>query len=151
MSSIEDTENCYTISVPVYYTQTFKTKPDKTFLLSLNKWNTAHYHLRNEIKQFYNDEFVQTILRDAPIKIDGTYETAYVYYYKNVKSDLSNVCSLVSKFFLDATVKAGLTEEDTVKYCVKETFLVGEQDKEKPRVEIFIRKFKEETCQTLEQ
>jgi len=135
----------YSQSIGVYYTQVFKTKPNKTFLLSMNKWNTAHYHLRNDIKQFYNDAFVSTITKANLPKITGKYETAYVYYYKNSQSDLSNVCSLVSKAFLDAAQQANLVSEDNVKFCMKEAFYVGEQDKENPRVEVYIRKWKEDT------
>jgi len=145
MKNSDELEEFLFYSMSVYYTQNFKTKPSKTFLLSMNKLFTAHYHLRNEIKQHFNDYFMKLFLDEKPVPIKGQYEVAYVYYYKNVKSDLLNVGSFVSKVLLDALQKAGVVEEDNVKFCVKETFLVGGKDKDNPRMDIYIRKYEDET------
>lgn len=129
------------IEVPVYYTQTFKTKPSKTFLVGMNWYNTAHYYIRNEVKQEYSNLIIP-LLQKEKFNITGTYEVAYIYHYKNTQSDLLNVGALMSKYFLDSAQKAGTVEEDNVMYCKKETFYVGKQEKENPRVDIFIRPYK---------
>ena len=132
------------LTVPCYYTQVFKTKPSKTFLVGMNWLRTAHHYLQNAVKQAYS-EMITPILVDSQFILKGTYEVAYVYHYKSKTSDLLNVGALMSKYFLDAAQKAGTVEEDNVQYCLKESFYVGSQDRENPRVEIFVRPYKEKT------
>jgi hypothetical protein len=130
------------IEVPCYYTQTFKTKKSKTFLVGMNWLRIAHHYIQNQVKQDYSD-LITPKLAASGFKIKGKYEVAYVYYYKNKSSDLLNVGALMSKYFLDAAQKAGIVTEDNVQYCTKEAFYVGTQDKENPRVEIYIRPIKD--------
>lgn len=78
----------------------------------------------------------------TPIK--GKYELALKYYYKNAVSDLDNVCGMANKHANDAFQAYGLVENDNVKHCIKSCYYVAEQDKENPRVEIFVRKVNEE-------
>lgn len=129
---------------PIYYEQIFKTKKNKTVLISANTMRNSHHYLQNNIKQWLNDYFMKELSQYSEFKIPYKYETYYLYYYKNVKSDLTNVCSQISKAFLDALQKSGNVVEDDVRHCVKEVFEVAEQDKNSPRVEIFVRQFKEE-------
>lgn len=131
------------IMLPVYYTQIFKTKKDKTFLVGMNWYRTAHYHILNEVKVYFTDNILD-ILRTMDAKpIEGAYELAIIYHYKNMTSDLGNVCSIASKHANDAFEKYGLVQNDNVKFCKKEAYYVGDHDKENPRVEIFIRKYDE--------
>lgn len=126
------------IAVPCYYTQEFKTKKSKTFLVGMNWLRVSHHYIQNKVKQDYSDLITPKLVASG-FKIKGKYEVAYVYYYKSKVSDLLNVGALMSKYFLDAAQKAGTVEEDNVQYCVKEAFYIGEQDKDNPRVEIYIR------------
>lgn len=132
------------ITIPVYYTQRFKTKPEKTFLVNMNWYRNAHYHIKNEVKQWFNEEILRQlrILNAEPIK--GHYELAFVYHYKNPITDLDNVCAMSNKAFNDAAQAYGLVENDNVKFCKKTAYYVGEQDKENPRMEIYIRKYLKE-------
>jgi len=131
------------ITLPVYYTQRFKTKKDKTFLVGMNWYRVAFYHIKNEVKKWFTEEILKQLNKMKARPIKGSYEIAIVYYYKNPVSDLGNVCSLASKHANDAFEKYGLISNDNVKYCKKEAYYVGVQDKENPRVEIFVRAFKE--------
>ncbi len=132
------------IIIPVYYTQTFKTKPDKTFLVNLNWYRNAHYFIKNEVKQAYN-ELIITYLKANNIQpIPGKYELAFEYYYKSVVSDLDNVCAMANKHCNDAFQAYGLVENDNVKYCIKSTYYVKEQDKKNPRIEVYVRAIPEE-------
>ena len=110
----------------------------------MNWYRSAHYHIKNEVKVWFTNDIIKqlTALKAKPIK--GPYELAFEYHYKTVTSDLGNVCSLASKHANDAFEKYGLIENDNVKFCKKECYYVGKQDKENPRVEIFIRAIKEE-------
>jgi hypothetical protein len=71
-------------------------------------------------------------------KIEGRWLTKYVYYYKNKTSDASNVISQIEKFALDALVGAGVVEDDCVKYHIGSQGWHVVEDKENPRVEIFV-------------
>jgi hypothetical protein len=127
------------ISAPVYYVQSFKTKKAKTHLISLNTMRTAHYYLQNAIKQWQNDFFMNEFKKHNFTKIKGEYKVAYVYYYKNIQSDMPNVLPQISKAFLDAAQKYGLVAQDNVKHCVQECHYVGKQDKDNPRAEIYLQ------------
>jgi Holliday junction resolvase RusA-like endonuclease len=80
---------------------------------------------------------------DSDFKIKDSYEIAMVYYYKNILSDLDNICSQILKYSLDALQKAGVIVDDNIKYGKKISFYVGEQDKEHPRVEMYVKEFKD--------
>ena len=129
------------LTLPVYYTQTFKTKPDKTFLVGLNWYRSAHYFIKNEVKQYYNTLIIEQLEAISAPKLKGPYELAFKYYYKSVVSDLDNVCAMANKSFNDAAQAYGLVENDNVKYCRKSCYYVASQDKDNPRMEVFIRKF----------
>ena len=147
MSSIEFIH----LTIPCYYTQTFKTKADKTFLVNMNWYRNAHHFIKNTVKQYYNT-FIMDQLRTinaAPIK--GPYELAFKYYYKSVVSDLDNVAGLANKHFNDAAQAYGLVENDNVKFCKKSCYFVGGQDKDNPRIEIYVRAIpKEELDESLD-
>jgi Holliday junction resolvase RusA-like endonuclease len=133
-----------TLTIPCYYIQKFKTKDDKTLFINLNWWRNAHYFIKNEVKQAYTSLIIKQLkaLNAKPIK--GKYELAFKYYYKNVTSDLDNVCAMANKHFNDAAQAFGLVENDNVKHCIKSCYYVAEQDKENPRIEIFVRKVEDE-------
>jgi len=132
-------DNYIHLTLPVYYTQTFKTKPDKTFLVNLSWYRNAHHFIQNEVKQYYTSlitTFLQSVQAE-PIK--GKYELAFEYYYKNSVSDLDNVCAMANKHCNDAFQAYGLVENDNVKHCVKSAYYVAGVDKENPRIEVYIR------------
>lgn len=56
--------------------------------------------------------------------------------------DIGNVCSVHSKFFLDALVELGKIEDDNYLFIPNEEYLMGEVDKDNPRVEIKIEEIK---------
>ena len=72
------------------------------------------------------------------------YSVLYVYYYKNVVSDLPNAGALASKFFNDSLQTLNLVPNDNVKYLLAEHYLVGGQDKLNPRIEIQIKEYPDE-------
>jgi len=144
ITTIKDVFEYIHLTIPCYFTQHFKTKKDKTFLVGMNWYRTAHYQIKNQVKIWFTDDILKQLKAMNAKPIKGKYEVAFKYYYKNGSSDLMNVCGLASKHANDAFEKYGLIENDNVKHCVKECAYVGEQDKENPRVEIFVRAVKEE-------
>ena len=130
-------QQSYKFSLPVYYTQKFKTKKDKTFLVSMNWYRNAHYYIKNEVKI----DFEKTITNMFNVffpdaKISGAYGIKGTYYYKNSGSDLGNVTFILSKFINDALQVQNVVINDNVKYCKEECYKVGELDKENPRLEV---------------
>ena len=136
---IQDVFEYIHITIPVYYTQTFKTKADKTFLVGMNWYRTAHYFIKNEVKKWFTHDIVRQLTSQQAATIKGPYELAFEYYYKNKTSDLGNVCGIASKHANDAFEAYGLVSNDNVQYCKKECYYVGGEDKENPRMEIYIR------------
>lgn len=137
--------NEYTrITIPVYYVQTFKTKPDKVLFINLNWYRNAFRFIQNEVKKHYSTLIINQLkaLNATPIK--GKYELAFEYYYKNVISDLDNVCAMANKHCNDAFQAYGFVENDNVKHCVRSCYYVKEQDKENPRIEVYIRPVKDD-------
>lgn len=122
------------VILPVYYTQEFRTKRDKTFLVGMNWFRNSFYHQQNSVKKYFSDLIKSQLV--GVKSIDGQYTVIYTYYYKSSVSDLGNVCSMASKFFLDALQESKLVINDNVQYCIKEEYLVGGEDKSNPRIEI---------------
>lgn len=123
--------------LPVYYTQTYKTKPNKTILVGMNWYRNAHHFAQNTIKQEFS-----SIIKNQLVNYSITFnkfEVEYVYYYKSKISDLSNVCSMASKIVLDSLQELNIVQNDNVQYCLRETFIVGLEDKSNPRIEVTIK------------
>ena len=130
------------ITIPVYYTQILKTKPNRTFLLSLNWYRNAPYFLQNTVKQSMTAIIVPQLI-ELPA-MTGKYKVTYNYYYKNSASDLSNVGPLASKWLLDVAQSIGTVQQDNVKYLVQETYTVIAQDRDNPRIEATITPVKDD-------
>jgi hypothetical protein len=62
--------------------------------------------------------------------------------------DLMNVCSIQSKYFLDALVENGKLPDDTYLHAIKETTEFGYIDPTNPRVEILIEEYNETKSNT---
>lgn len=120
------------INLPIYYTQTFKTKKDSTFLVGMNWYRNAHYHIQNKVKHYYHE-----LVPDINTNFDK-YKLKIDLYYKNPNSDGANICSMMEKFVLDALQEYKTVENDSVKYHLGTTWEVIAQDKLDPRVEITI-------------
>lgn len=125
------------ISLPIYYTQTFKTKDDKVWLVGDNAFRNWHYHLKNKVKQHYHS-LVEEQLKDATA-IDGPYKVHMDLFYKNANSDPSNIISRMEKFSLDGLQELGLIKDDNMKFHFGTSWNEPIQDKENPRVEITIK------------
>lgn len=129
------------ITIPCYYTQEYKTKDDKTFLLSLNWYRNAFHHQQNAVKQHMHELIVPQLANMPPI--DGTYSVTYNYYYKSPVSDMTNVIPMASKWLNDVLQSCKLVPNDNVKYLIAEHHYVATQDKLNPRIEATIHPTKE--------
>ena len=124
------------IILPIYYTQTFKTKDDKVWLVGDNAFRNWHYHLKNKVKQHYHKLVANQVLNHLPLPNQFTLHIDV--FYKNPNMDASNVSSRMEKFTLDALQEAGIIVNDNVKYHMGSCWVNKGQDKQNPRVEISI-------------
>jgi Holliday junction resolvase RusA-like endonuclease len=125
-----------TLTLPIYYTEQFKTKPDKISLVGMNLYRNAHYHLQNKLKQHYN-QLVTDQIQDKQSFDKFTVE--YQLFYKSPVCDASNVIALIEKFTLDALKLNGVITDDNVQYHQGSSYSVAGCDKINPRVEITIK------------
>lgn len=122
-----------TITLPIYYTQDYKTKKSKTYLVGLNNYRNWHHRFSNIVKIHYHELVLQAIGDNKFKKI----KLLYRVYVGRKNIDGSNIRSVIEKFFLDGLVESGAIQDDSVEYVVgdsSEYYL----DKERPRIEITI-------------
>ena len=119
------------LELPVYY-NTGKS----VVLYSSNFTRNAHFHILNKAKKHYQSLVADKLKEFEPIA--GMYTVRYIYYYKNINSDASNVVSGIEKAFLDAIQEIGLVTNDNVRYHIGSKWSVGGLDKLNPRMEIIL-------------
>lgn len=121
------------VTLPIHYTQTFKTKKDKTFLVGMNWYRNAHYLITNKVKSDYH-KMVYKQLKNLTF---GKIRLKYHVYVSRKNTDGHNIRSVIEKFFLDGLVEGGIIKDDSIDYVIGDSssyFL----DKDNPRIEIFI-------------
>jgi len=128
----------YKISLPIYYTQKFKNKKDKNILVGMNWYRNSNFFINNKVKKHYKDLIEDKLFYFIDDQIEGKYKVKYKLYYKNPRSDMMNIVSVIDKFLNDALQDYGLVKEDNVKFYTRCVVEVAEQDKENPRIEIEI-------------
>lgn len=121
---------------------------DKPFYLNLNVYRNAHYHTLNKAKTMFEQQ-VTPLLKILPKLINV--ELTYTLFTKTKQlSDVSNVCSIVDKFFCDSLVNLGYLPDDNYNHLSKVVYCFGGVDKDNPRVEVSINPieiFKEDDMQ----
>lgn len=125
-----------TLTLPIYYTQEFKTKPNKTTLLGMNAYRNWHHFTQNSAKTWFS-ELVGNLLPPNPETFDKFHMT-YQVFYKSTACDGSNIIALSEKFVLDALKTHGIITDDNVKHHLGSAWILGGQDKDNPRVIITI-------------
>lgn len=126
-----------TLELPIYWTQHFKTKDDKTVLVGMNWYRNAHYHNQNKMKKDFHELVTKQLGEET---IDNTFTLTLSLYYKNSSCDGANIAALIEKFTLDALQENKTVVNDNVKYHLGTTWSVIAQDKDNPRCEISITK-----------
>ncbi|MGL4402443.1 MAG: hypothetical protein ACRCTS_01700 [Fusobacteriaceae bacterium] len=127
------------LSLPLYYEQKFKTKPNKNILVALNWYRNCDFHINNKIKKEYHDIIKRELFGElgiyVPSKTGGKYRVKYKLYYKNSQSDLMNCVAVLDKYLQDALQEMGIVKNDNVKHYVGCSVEVAGQDKINPRLE----------------
>lgn len=90
----------------------------------------------NKAKKLFS-ETVTPALNNLPAFSRVTLE--YVLYTRTRRVlDISNVCSVVDKFFCDALVRSGHLEDDNFKFIDRVVYSFGGMDSDNPRVDVHI-------------
>ncbi len=123
------------LTLPIYWTQRFVTKKDKTTLVGMNFYRNAHYHNQNKMKSHFH-ELIKN--QSGICKINGQFKVHYKIFYKNPNCDGANIAALIEKFTLDGLQEQETIVNDNTKYHLGSTWEIISQDKDNPRCEISI-------------
>lgn len=106
------------------------------FALNLNVYRNAHYMTLNKAKVVFKELITPFLVQIPKLKCCSL---EYVLYPKtNRLCDVSNVCSIVDKFFSDAFVESGHLEDDNYTFIKDIKYRFGAVDPENPRVDVII-------------
>src|SRR5690606_18008135 len=109
----------------------------KKFSINLNYYRNAHYQELNKAKNKFT-ELVLDKIKHLP-KMEGC-SLEYVLYPANrQRCDVSNICSIIDKFFTDALVTCNRLEDDNYKLVPKVKYSFGAIDPKNPRCDVIIR------------
>lgn len=131
----------YRFTSPLNIVLPRKTKKDVSKGLNLNTYRNINFIMNNQMKVIYKQDFSESLsglVITPPIKVTYTY-----FSNSNRKSDISNMCCIVDKFFLDALTEFGCIPDDNYEYVKEVHYLFGGVDKGKGRVEILIEEIGE--------
>lgn len=133
----------YIIKSPleILYGYSKKKNKGRYFKLNLNVYRNTHYRILNIVKIKYK-ELLQEQIEKLPVlnKVGLIYK---VYMPTRRAYDVSNICAVHSKFFLDAFVEANRIRDDNYNFIPIEVNMFGGLDKENPRVDILIFDFED--------
>lgn len=109
---------------------------NKRFALNLNQYRNAHHHTLNNAKKSFH-ELMKTTLKNIP-RFKSVKLTYTVYPKTKKLLDISNVASIVDKFFSDSLVELGIIEDDNYLFVTEITYCFGSVDNVNPRCEVTI-------------
>ena len=105
--------------------------------LNINTYRNIHHFTNNMMKKNYKFKMMEQINKLPKL---NKIEVTYTLYPKTKRlCDVSNICCIVDKFFMDALIDLGKLEDDNYLFLPKITYLFGEVDKENPRCLIEIK------------
>lgn len=138
------------LKLPLSITLPRKTKEDKIFMLNLNVYRNANFHILNQAKIAWKEILRTEILNkndcfDKLLSICNGAVLRFVYtVHKGDKKsyDVANICSIIDKFTCDALVELGVIKGDNYKIISQVEYKTGEIDKENPHCELEIREAK---------
>ena len=122
----------WVVSVPISVMVTKK----KAFSLNLNQYRNANHFTLDKAKKEFADQ-VKSKLDNIP-SLDKI-RISYILYPKSQQlCDVSNICSIVDKFFSDCLTTKGIIPDDNYNHVKMVAYGFGEVDKLNPRCEVII-------------
>lgn len=120
----------YKFRSPIFIDMPRKTIKDKRRYLNLNAYRNWNFIISNNVKQEYTKLMTKT--HPKTFKQLKQVKITYYFYKRNKRHiDLTNVTSVVDKFFQDYLVKVGVLEDDTTEFVleVKSKYMGLDKDK----------------------
>jgi Holliday junction resolvase RusA-like endonuclease len=127
------------ITLPIYWEQKYKTKPNKTHLVGMNAYHNWHHMTYQNFKKEFHSLVIDQCSNSDIIK---GFTLDINLYYKNKTCDASNIVALIEKVLLDALQSAGVITNDNVQFHLGTTWRVAGQDRDNPRCDITIKEQK---------
>lgn len=119
------------ISIPI--------SKNKNFSLNLNVYRNTHYQTLNKAKRLYEACIIDELESRPRLLCINQCRLIFTLFTGSKRTcDVSNVCSIVDKFFCDTLVKLHILEDDNYNYISDISYRFGGIDKNRPRVEIQI-------------
>lgn len=111
---------------------------NKRFTLNLNVYRNAHFQTLNKAKKLYEAYMVPQIQEVIKSPVSSCKLIYILYPRTKRKCDISNICSIVDKFFCDSLVRSGMIEDDDYSFISTVEYRFGGIDKSEPRVEVHL-------------
>jgi hypothetical protein len=122
----------YQIDLPLF----IPISPKKNLSLNLNIYRNAHFFELNKAKELFH-QYIGQILVGIPhinkLKIQYT-----LFVPTKRRLDISNICSIVDKFFCDTLTANKIIDDDSYDILIEVNYKFGGIDKENPRVEALL-------------
>lgn len=113
------------------------------FTLNLNYYRNTHYFQLNKAKVLFKEQIANQI-KNIPFIDECSIE--YILFPGSKREcDISNILSIVDKFFCDAMTELGIWKDDNYHIVKQVTYSFGAVDKDNPRAEVIIRPFFKDT------
>jgi hypothetical protein len=121
-----------TINVPIFIEMGKRKKTN--FSLNLNQYRNAPFHLLSDVKVKFQELVAPRIAHIPPLA--KTNLTFRLYYANKRSVDVTNICSVVDKFFCDALVNCGKLPDDNMEIINTVKYTWGGVDAKDPRIEV---------------
>jgi hypothetical protein len=119
----------FTIQLPIFLETGIKKK--RKHYLNLNLYRNMPFHQNNSLKKELKRQ-VLPLLPKGSEEFYQKFELHYVLYLPNLlKRDISNVLSIVDKFFADALVENKNVPDDNYEHLEYVTYKYGGYDEKK--------------------
>lgn len=108
----------------------------KNFSLNLNVYRNENFHTLNKAKEVFHKYIGQILDGIPPMKRVMLIYT--LFFGSKRRVDISNICSIVDKFFCDTLTEKLIIPDDSYDVVQEVIYRFGGIDKENPRVEALI-------------
>jgi hypothetical protein len=135
------------IVLPLSVSLPRKKGSDKIFILNLNRYRNANFHLLSQAKIAWKEKLLATCLLNLDWSAcpNPPCHLIYTIYPRSGRRfDISNVLSIVEKFTDDVLVEYGYLPDDSFKIIPAIDYRFGKIDKENPRVELEVKPLSED-------
>ena len=125
------------VTCPLYVTLSRVKSKDKKISINLNTYRNLYHYTNNEVKKKYLEivrKQLEGVIIDTPVEVTYTVSKA-----QRRKLDKLDVISIKSKYLMNSITQLECWEDDNDDFIQTETIMTTVIDREKPRVEVFIK------------